>query len=311
MVYGAGKHQYELLDTWAKYPPGWEMFDIGGLSVDAQDRVYVLNRGAHPIMIFDREGNLLKSWGADFFNRAHGSCIGPDGSVYCTDDRDHIVAKFTSEGELLMTMGTRGQHTENGYVRTFDFWESLGRIERSSPPFNRPTGVALSAAGEIYVADGYGNASIHKFTPDGTLMFSWGEPGGRPGQFRLPHTVKVDKQERVWIPDRENHRVQIFDAEGKFLDQWTDFIRPTDVCFDGEGTVYVSEMGLRVSILSGDGEFLARWGNTGLDKESALFLAPHAIAVDSHGDIYVGEVSKTHAGVDKGPRVVQKFVRKR
>jgi len=311
MLYGAGKYTYELVDEWAKLPEGWSFLDIGGLSIDSQDRVYILNRSTYPIMVFDREGNLLRWGGENFFNRAHGSCIGPDGSVYCTDDRNHIVAKFSPEGELLMTLGSKGQSTDTGYIRTFDFWESLGRIRQGAPPFNRPTGVGLSSSGEIYIADGYGNARIHKFTPDGTLLFSWGEPGGKPGQFRLPHAIWVDKQDRVWIPDRENHRIQIFNAQGEFLNQWTDFIRPTDIFIDDEEIAYVSEMGLRVSILTIDGKLLARWGNEGLDKESALFLAPHAIAVDSRGDLYVGEVSKTYAGVDKGPSVVQKFARKR
>ena len=310
MLYGAGKYTYELADEWVKMPEGLSLLDVGGISVDAQDRVYVLNRSKYPIIIFDREGNVLKKWGEDLFNRAHGSCIGPDGSVYCTDDRNHVVFKFSSEGEILMTLGTKGEHTDTGYVRTFDFWESLGRITKGAPPFNRPTGVALSSQGEIYIADGYGNARIHKFTPDGKLMFSWGEPGGRPGQFRLPHTIRVDKQDRVWVTDRENHRVQIFDAQGKFLDQWTDFIRPTDVCIDDDGTVYASDMGMRVSIWNSKGEMITRWGNAGLDKESALFLAPHAVAVDSHGDLYVGEVSNTYAGVDKGPKTLQKFIRK-
>jgi len=310
MLYGAGKYTYELADEWVKMPEGLSLLDVGGISVDAQDRVYVLNRSKYTIIIFDREGNVLKKWGEGLFNRAHGSCIGPDGSVYCTDDRNHVVFKFSSEGELLMTLGTKGEHTDTGYVRTFDFWESLGRITKGAPPFNRPTGVALSAKGEIYVADGYGNAMIHKFTPDGKLMFSWGGPGGRPGQFRLPHTIRVDKQERVWVTDRENHRVQIFDAQGKFLDQWTDFIRPTDVCIDDDGTVYASDMGMRVSIWNSKGEMITRWGNAGLDKESALFLAPHAVAVDSRGDLYVGEVSNTYSGVDKGPKTLQKFIRK-
>jgi len=310
MTYGAGKYTYELVDGWAKLPEGWSFLDVGGISIDSQDRVYILNRSDHPIMVFDCEGNLLNSWGEGFFNRAHGSCVGPDGSIWCTDDRNHIVAKFTPEGKLLMTLGTKGQPSDTGYIRTFDYWESLGRIQRGAPPFNRPTGVAVTPSGEIYIADGYGNARIHKFTPDGKLLFSWGEPGGAPGQFRLPHSIWLDKQERIWIPDRENSRIQIFSAQGEFITEWTDVIRPTGVSIDDEETVYVSELCLRVSIFTIDGELLVRWCNEGLDKETALFHAPHAIAVDSRGDLYVGEVSKTHAGIDKGPRTIQKFARK-
>jgi streptogramin lyase len=260
-------------------------------------------------MVFDREGNLLTSWGEGFFNRAHGSAIGPDGSLWCTDDRNHIVAKFTPEGKPLMTLGTKGQPSDTGYIRTFDFWESLARIERGAPPFNRPTGVALTPSGEIYISDGYGNARVHKFSPEGKLLFSWGEPGGAPGQFRLPHNIWLDRQGRVWIADRENSRIQIFTPQGEFISEWTDVIRPTDIFIDDEETVYVSELCLRVSIFTIDGKLLARWGNEGKDKETALFHAPHAIAVDSRGDIYVGEVSMTGAGIDKGPRTVQKFAR--
>ena len=310
MPYGAGKYTYELVDGWAKLPEGESFRDVGGIAIDdTNDRVYILNRSDHPIMVLDRAGNLLNMWGEGFFNRAHGSCLGPDGSLYCTDDRNHIVAKFTPEGKLLMTLGTKGQASDTGYFRTFDFWESLARIQRGAPPFNRPTGVALNSSGEIYIADGYGNARIHKFTSDGKLLFSWGEPGGAPGQFRLPHNIWIDKQERIWISDRENSRIQIFNSQGEFITEWTDVIRPTDIFIDDEETVYVSELCLRVSIFTIDGKLLVRWGNEGKDKETALFHAPHAIAVDSRGDLYVGEVSMTHAGVDKGPRTVQKFAR--
>ncbi|HEY81781.1 MAG TPA: hypothetical protein G4O01_00640 [Dehalococcoidia bacterium] len=309
MKYGTGKYTYELVDGWAKLPEGWSFLDVGGISIDSQDRVYILNRSDHPIMVFDREGNLLTSWGEGFFNRAHGSAIGPDGSLWCTDDRNHIVAKFTPEGKPLMTLGTKGQPSDTGYIRTFDFWESLARIERGAPPFNRPTGVALTPSGEIYISDGYGNARVHKFSPEGKLLFSWGEPGGAPGQFRLPHNIWLDRQGRVWIADRENSRIQIFTPQGEFISEWTDVIRPTDIFIDDEETVYVSELCLRVSIFTIDGKLLARWGNEGKDKETALFHAPHAIAVDSRGDIYVGEVSMTGAGIDKGPRTVQKFAR--
>ncbi len=311
MSYGAGKYTYELVDGWAKLPEGWSFLDVGGISIDSQDRVYILNRSAHPVMVFDREGNFLTSWGEGLFKRAHGSGVGSDGSIYCTDDKNHTVRKFTPEGKLLMTLGNEDQPSDTGYVQDwFDFFWSLTTITRGGPPFNRPTGVALSPSGEIYVADGYGNARIHKFSPDGRLLLSWGEPGYAPGQFRLPHNIRVDKQERVWIPDRENSRIQIFDAQGKFLDQWEDVFRPTDVFIDGDGIVYVAELCLQVSIFTPEGKLLARWGNEeGQDQESALFLAPHAIALDSQGSIYVGDVSQTHNKIDRGSRTLRKFAR--
>ena len=315
MLYGDGKYKYELVDGWAKLPEEWLFKDVAGLSIDSQDRVYILNRSDHPVMVFDRDGNLLTSWGEGFFKRAHGSCIGSDGSVYCTDDWDHTVSKFTPQGKLLQVLGSKGQYSDTGYKPKSDFFESLATIKRGGPPFNRPTGVALSSSGEIYVSDGYGNARIHKFSPDGTLLLSWGEPGDAPGQFRWPHSVWVDKQERVWVVDRRNNRIQIFNAKGEFLSQWSGISYPTDIFIDDEETVYVSQIDRQVNIFTIDGKRLVRWDSNlltyqGEDKETALFYAPHAIAVDSRGDLYVGEVSMAEFGVDRGLRTVQKFARR-
>jgi len=298
MPYGAGKYTYELVDGWAKLPEGWSFLDVGGISIDSQDRVYVLNRSDHPVMVFDREGNFLTSWGEGLFKRVHGNGVGPDDSIYCADDKNHTVRKFTPP-------------SDTGYSQEwFEFFWSLTTITKGGPPFNRPTGVALSSSGEIYVSDGYGNARVHKFAPDGKLLLSWGEPGYAPGQFRLPHNIWVDKRDRVWIPDRENSRIQIFNSQGEFLSQWEDVIRPTDICMDGEGIVYISELCLRVSIFTSDGKLLSRLGTEELEVDKALFLAPHAIAVDSRGDLYVGDVSWAHNKIDRGSRTVQKFARK-
>lgn len=310
MPYGSGKYTYELADGWCKFPMGHEMPDVGGVAVDAQDRVYVLNRGPHPVNVFDRNGNFLTSWGEGFFKRAHGCFIGPDGSVYCTDDGSHCVGKFTPEGKLLMVLGRKDQPSDTGYAQQTDLYLRLASIKRGGLPFNRPTGVGLSSSGDIYVTDGYGNARVHKFTPDGTLVFAWGEPGYAPGQFRLPHQIWIDKKDRVWVADRENNRIQIFTAHGDLLNVWPELHRPTSIVIDDKERVYVSELRQRVSIFTIDGTLLARWDSEGQGPDTALFLAPHAIAVDSHGDIYVGEVSMTGFGVDRGPRAVQKFVRK-
>ena len=216
LLYGTGKYSYELVDGWARCPEGYSFLNVGGLCIDSQDRVYVFNRGAHPVMIFDREGNLLTSWGEGFFKRTHGSYIGPDDAIYCTDDSSHTVSKFTPEGKLLLVLGTKDEPSDTGYVQQPDLYESLATIKRGGPPFNRPTGTALSLSGEIYVTDGYGNARVHKFSPDGILLFSWGEPGDAPGQFRIPHSVWVDKRERVWVCDRHNNRILIFNDKGEF-----------------------------------------------------------------------------------------------
>ena len=294
MIYGTGKYRYELVDGWAKFPEGWSYIDVCGLAIDPQDRVYALNRGEHPVIVFDREGNLITSWGEGYFTkRPHGISIAPDGSIYCTDDGNHTVSRFTPEGKLLSVLGTKDQPSDTGYINLPDLMESLTTIKRGGPPFNRPTGVAFSASGEIYVCDGYGNARVHKFTPEGKLLFSWGKPGDAPGEFCLPHAVWVDKQERVWVADRENSRVQIFDAQGKFLDQWTDLSKPSDIFIGPEETVYISELSPRISIFTIDGKPLSRLGSKEQDKEAEQFISLHNtihdMAVDSRGDIYTGE----------------------
>ena len=309
MIYGEGKYRYELVEGWGKYPEGWEYIDVAGISVDGQDRVYVLNRGAHPIMVFDRNGTFVDSWGEDSFGRAHGSCTGPDGSIYCTDDIDHTVSKLTPEGKLLMMLGEKGAPSNSGYVKKADLFDSLATIQHGAPPFNRPTGVSLSSTGDIFITDGYGNARVHKFSPDGNLLLSWGEPGTAIGQFVLPHNLWVDRMDRVWVVDRENRRIQIFDAQGNFLTQWTNLGRPTDVIIDDDDIVYVSELEQTVSIFTMDGKLLTRWGSPGETSPDALFNSPHALAIDSHGDIYVGEVSFTHGKLNKGPKTIQKFAR--
>ena len=309
--FGSGEFSYELVDDWAKLPKNWSFLDVGGLTVDTKDRVYVFNRSPQPVMVFDRDGNFLFSWGEGYFNRPHGSRFNHNGNLYCCDDGNHIVSQFTPEGKLIKVIGQKGKPSETGYSPQPNLMDSLRSIKHGGPPFNRPTGVAFSSSGEFYVSDGYGNARVHKFSSEGNLLRSWGEPGTGLGEFMLPHNVWVDRLDRVWIPDRENNRIQIFDRDGKFLSQWTDLKRPTDVFIEDNDIVYVSELAPRVSIFSFEGRLLSRWGNEEKNPATDLFVAPHAIALDSKGDIYIGEVAMTHAKYDRGSRTVQKFTRKK
>jgi streptogramin lyase len=204
--------------------------------------VYVYSRSQHPLVIFDREGGFLASWGDGILESAHGIYIDVDDNVYCTDHEAHCIYKFNPNGELVMTLGVPGQS---------------GKTD--GDPFNQPTDAAIASTGELFVADGYGNARVHKFSPDGELLLSWGERGSGPGQFALPHCVRIDKHDRVWVCDRENNRVQTFDTDGRFLTGWTGLLRPDMVCFDPhDDVVYVAELTHQVSLFTLDGERIAQ-----------------------------------------------------
>ena len=318
--------QYGANSGWAQLPDNWGWTEVAAIATDSKDRVFVFNRGDHPIMVFDRDGSFVTSWGEGVFARAHGITIGPDDSVYCTDDLDHTVRKFTPEGRLLMTLGTRGKPSITG-ATSIDY----RTIQLAGLPFHFPTNVALSAEGDIYVSDGYGNARIHKFSPDGRLLFSWGEPGHGPGAFHVPHGIAVDQKGTVFVADRENHRIQLFSPTGQFLDEWKGIARPCQIAFDRIGNLFIAELGYRagmwpgtsapsanatggrVSIFNAKGELVNRWGGGDNPTAPGDFFAPHDICLDSRGDVYVAEVVMSAGGnrglVSPDCHSLQKFVR--
>jgi hypothetical protein len=310
---GTEKFTYEVIENWAKLPGDWSFKEVGGVGVDAQDNVYVFNRGTHPMMVFDRDGNFLRSWGEGIFPRAHGVTMGPDETMFLSDDGDHTVRKCSLDGKVLFTLGTSGKPA----------------AFMSGDPFNRCTHVAIDPRnGDFYVSDGYGNARVHKYTPNGKLLFSWGESGTDPGEFNIVHNIATDKDGWVYVADRENHRVQVFDPNGKFETQWVNMARPCGLYLDQKtGLAYIGELGAaiganaegrklgpRVSIYNTQGQLQARLGDEGEGETPGRFIAPHGICIDSRGDIYVGEVSWTHTGSRLNPprelRSLQKLVRK-
>ncbi len=293
IVLGSGAFRYQVQDNWAKLPDGWSFGEVASVAVDKRDRVYVFSRSEHPLTIFERDGTFIKSWGEGVFKRPHGLHIAPDDTIFCTDDEGHSVRRCTLDGKVLLTLGTPGKPAPY-----------MGLC-----PFHACTHTALSPEGDIYVSDGYGNACVHKYSPDGKLLFSWGSPGTEEGQFNLPHNIACDEDGWVYVADRENHRVQVFNGKGKYETQWNNLHRPSAIyippgrcpyCYIGEcGPVLgvnrkAPNLGPRLSIVSkDDGKVVARFGDRSFDNWPGLFVSPHGIAVDSHGDIYVGEVSRT------------------
>jgi NHL repeat-containing protein len=306
---GGNGYAFEVVEDWAKLPDGWTFHEVSGVAVDGKDRVYVFNRGKHPLIVFDRDGNFAAAWGEGVFTRPHAATMGADETIYLTDDGDHTVRKCTLDGKILLTIGVPGKPAPL----------------RSGQPFNRCTHVAVAEGGSLYISDGYGNSRIHKFSPDGKLLFSWGEPGTDPGQFNLPHNICVDRDGYLYVADRENHRLQVFDSSGKFETQWNNLFRPCGLYIDHRdpqgARVYVGELGpslpvsagtpnlgARVGVYTVHNRLLARLGDALPGVEPGRFVAPHTIAVDSRGDVYVGEVSWTMYGRQLDPpREVRSF----
>ena len=330
MTIGEHKLEYEVLEGWERLPEGWSFVEVAGVAVDSSDRVYVFNRGDHPVIVFDKEGKFLDAWGEGVFSSAHGIFIDRHDNVYCADNFDHTVRKFTTDGTLLMTLGEPDRPADTG----FKIGESP--VQHAGGPFNMVTNVAVAENGEMFISDGYGNARIHRFSAEGKLLSSWGEPGAGPGQFNLPHGVAVDRAGRVYVADRENSRLQIFTSQGEFIESWDWVNRPDDLFIDEQENLYIAELGwnvptpdrphfpfmkrppmghapiARVTICDLDGNIQTQIGGEN-PVLPGNFIVPHGIWADSRGDFYVGEVVKASGAIDHFAPLTchafQKFVR--
>ena len=248
------------------------------------------------------------------FSNPHGVTIAPDDTVFCVDNGDSTVRKFTPDGRLLMTLGTPNSPSPR----------------MSGQPFSVPAHVAIDRQSEdFYVADGYSNARVHKYNSSGKLIFSWGESGTGEGQFNIVHNIAVDNDGWVYIADRENHRIQVFGPDGKFETQWVNLSRAAAICINnrsGGDLIYIGEyfcgiatndigtdLGPRVTVMNTDGKVLARVGRESYGSQKGRFYSPHGVAVDSRGDVYVAEVSWSDYGSKLDPpqelRSMQKLVR--
>jgi len=311
MIIGTGDFRYEVVETWAKWPEGWDVNDICGLRQNSKGVFYIFNRGEHPIVMLGNDGNFLGSWGEGEFGCPHGISIAHDDSVWLTDIKLHTVRKFTPDGELLMELGKKGQASDSGCTEFLHFWD----VRRGAAPFNEPTQAVEAPWGDIYVTDGYGNARVHVFSPDGKLKLSWGEPGSGAGQFNLPHDIAVDEEGTVFVTDRENSRIQLFTRDGKFIEQWTRSGRPTGLAMDKKGNFFIPELGAHmavegwpypllsptshVRIRNHKGDTLAILGEAPDQFHCCApgyFYAAHACCVDADDNLYIGEPIATVLG---------------
>ena len=311
---------YEVVHGWPQMPEGRILGQATGVDVDSRGQVYVFHRSGRPwsnepalpfisgptIEVFEAaSGRHLRSWGANLFVMPHGLTIDRQGNVWLTDVRLHQVFKFRPDGTLLLVVG---EARVPGADRTH---------------FNQPTDVAVLPDGSFYVADGYGNARVVKFSAAGEYQFEWGRRGAGPGEFDLPHAIDTDNRGHVYVADRANARVQVFDSAGEFLTEWrsAELGRPYSIAMSGNRAILVdggdlppqcsvappptvpAECGLdRSSVAEVDlsGRVLARFGRFG--NYDGQFRVAHDVAVANDGSIFV---------VDVGGQRVQRFVRQR
>ena len=281
-VVGSGKYTYKPEYDWAKLPDGWSM-PAAAVFGDSNDNVYCFNRDPdHRIMIFDKDGNYKNSWGGDEFTFPHAIWIDGEDNLWLTDRDNCQMYKYSKDGELLMTIGEKGYRSDTGADNTKFDSNSWIKVTHAGEPFNMPSGIMKNAEGEIFISDGYANCRVHAFSGAGDLKYSWGAPGSGPGEFHLPHGVWIDRKGRVLIADRENNRVQVFDQTGKWIKDWpTELIGAAVIYIDDGDIAYVCEHNSgQISVLTSEGELLARWGD--MTNKSC-----HGIWADSNKDLYV------------------------
>ena len=285
---GTGRYRYELIRDFLKLPEGQSFGLVSRVAADSQDRIYVFQRKDPPVIVFDRDGKYLGAWGSGEVTDPHGLKIVGE-VVYTTDRADSVAKSFTLDGKPLLELGRRGVHSDTGCEGAP--WLAV----RASGPFNHPTEMIAHPNGDIYVTDGYRNSRVHRFARDGRLVKSWGTPGKAAGEFHLPHSIATDRDGKLYVADRSNKRIQIFSAEGDFLDMWTGMGGPNDITRGGDGTFYIAEQEdgdkpAYVCVRDRRGSVLAR-----LESRHV-----HGVGVDSRGDIYAGLTQD---------RSVDKFVR--
>ena len=254
-----GDLRYAVFGAFAKFPAGMPGKLSGG-AVDSKGNLHICQRADPPVLVFDKQGAFVRSYGEGAIVEPHAISITPDDRVLVVDRDGHQVVAFDLSGRVLFTLGTRGEPHQGA-------------------PFSHPTDVAVGPNGDLYVSDGYGNTMIHQFSADGKLKRSWGEPGDGPGQFSTPHGIAVLDDGRVLAGDRENNRIQIFDPDGEYLTEWKHFYHPMDIYADGKGLVFIGDQRPGVHARREDGTIVGR-------SKPAVAM-PHGLAGDRDGTLYI------------------------
>jgi len=286
--------------TAAGVPGAWNFIQVASVAIAPRGTILVLHRGAHPLMEFDTNGKFIRSWGDGIFSEgkvagiaetfwtpdkshysavygpagcascgAHSVRVDPQGNVWVVDAPGHVIYKMNTEFKELMRLGTKGV---SGTSQT---------------TFNLPTDIAFAPNGDLYVTDGYGSARVVKYSRDGKFLLQWGRRGTGPGEFGLPHNLVVDAQGRVYVTDRDNQRIEVFDSNGKFLSEWTGTGGISGLAITKDQKIWTGG-----TLHDLDGKVVGRLPGPGV-------AGGHGVAVADSGDVYIAQLSG----------VIQKFVR--
>jgi DNA-binding beta-propeller fold protein YncE len=259
---GFGERVYRVERPFGSFPSNIRIGMISKCAVDAEGYLFICQRADPPVVAFDRNGSFVRAFGNGLISDSHGISVTPDQRILVVDRDGHQVLCFSREGTFLFSLGDRKPHFQ--------------------APFNHPTDAVQAPNGEIYVADGYGNTMVHRFSPQGTLNRSWGTPGSGPGQFTTPHGIKALPDGRILVGDRENNRVQVFDADGAYLAEWQGFYHPMEIHVDaGRDLVYVSDQIPRVHALSLEGRLVGAC--------KPVVAQGHGMSGDIDGNLYFVE----------------------
>ena len=283
--------------TWPEKPENYEWDQMPGVTLDDQDQVYIFTRSQPAVQVYMADGTFVRAWNSGDFSGAHYIRIGPEGNIWTANIKDHVVRKHSPEGKLLLTLGEPGV------------------VGADQGHFDKPTDMAVLPSGDIFVTDGYGNRRIVHFDANGRYVNEWGRAGDEPGQFALPHSIVADSRGRLYVADRENARIQVFDTRGKLLAVWENIVTPWGLwltknqelwvcgasCVKKDGTdehIVIPPSDQVLMKLNLKGEVLLR---IPLPKTAVPPGKPgeldwvHGIAVDSQGNLYLGDIQGKRA----------------
>ncbi len=272
-----------------KLPPDLNLGEAAGVALNSKGHIFVYHRSGHTQLLeFDGNGKFIREIGKDLygFAFAHVVRIDKDDNIWCVDEGANMVIEFNPEGHVIMLIGRKPEAVEGAPAA------ARGEI----PPardnlFNRPTDVAWDADGNSYISDGYNNSRVAKVDKDGKWVKSWGKRGTAPGEFHTVHSIATDASGKVYVGDRENRRIQIFDSNGEFIKQWTNIGAPWAICITPgpRQVLYTSDsVPGRFYKVDLDGNILGVFGKAG--KRPGQFGWVHEIACPSENTLYVGEL---------------------